>query len=351
VIYYLKRLLFITPSLSTFNQSDLLMFEKNFDTIIKLCRWKQKCLLPFYLVSQLFFLLTHGRKLDYCIISFAGWWSIIPVLLFKFSKTKTVIILHGTECAAIDSLKYGNLRKKPLRYIIRTTLKHADIIAPVSQSLVKTKITFGIEVNEQHQGYKEFFPFLTTPYSVIHNGLDGTYWQNKPDNISREERFLAVISEGQFNLKGGDLIYGMAEKRPDLNFSVAGMERPTFCKSLSNIKFLGKLSPEDLKKQYHSHKFYLQLSSWEGFGLSLCEAMLCGCIPIGSNTNEIPKIISRHGYIINEKSITALEKAIYKAMTSKEFETLSNEKTKYINLNYSLSKREKKFINTLENID
>lgn len=68
-----------------------------------------------------------------------------------------------------------------------------------------------------------------------------------------------------------------------------------------NLKFLGRLSQQELSHWYRKVTFYFQLSLFEGFGCALCEAMLSGCIPIGSNVNNIPQIIAKNGEILNVK--------------------------------------------------
>jgi len=42
----------------------------------------------------------------------------------------------------------------------------------------------------------------------------------------------------------------------------------------------------------------------------LCEAMLCGCIPIVSNVGMMPEIIQEKNLVLNEPNIQALEKII-----------------------------------------
>jgi hypothetical protein len=74
----------------------------------------------------------------------------------------------------------------------------------------------------------------------------------------------------------------------------------------NNVFFLGKLTPENLRHYYLSSQYYLQLSVYEGFGVSLCEAMLCECIPIGSSVNIIPEIIGDSGFILEKESIDEL---------------------------------------------
>ena len=59
-----------------------------------------------------------------------------------------------------------------------------------------------------------------------------------------------------------------------------------------------------------SHAYYIQASIAEGLPNALCEAMLCGCIPMGSNVFAIPHVIGDTGVIFNERSEESFVAAI-----------------------------------------
>ena len=62
-----------------------------------------------------------------------------------------------------------------------------------------------------------------------------------------------------------------------------------------------KITQRELINYFSMSRFYLQLSFSEGFGNALCEAMLCECVPIGSNVGAIPFIINDTGFILKKK--------------------------------------------------
>lgn len=304
----MKKVLMIYPYETSFVRGDIQQLEKIYHLTTFKADWRSKGMLPVNLVRQFFFLLFNFKKFDACIVQFGGYWSYFPTLLGKLFRTPTFIVLHGSDCAAMPSLSYGNLRKNPLRWFIRKSLKNATELWPVSKSLVENKNSY-FEFNspkEKFQGYKAILGPINTPYFVIPNGFDFQFWQYKK-TPKIDHTFLAVISgESQYKLKGIDLIIEVAQLLPDYQFNIVGMQKPLSLITSSNVQFLGRLTQQQLSEVYNSHQFYLQLSISEGFGMALCEAMLHGCIPIVSNVNILPEIIGNAGFVLHKKDANEL---------------------------------------------
>ena len=60
-------------------------------------------------------------------------------------------------------------------------------------------------------------------------------------------------------------------------------------------------------------QLYVQASISEGMPNALMEAMLCGCIPVGSNVAGIPKLIGEWGVVFHERKTEKLMEAIDQA--------------------------------------
>ena len=71
--------------------------------------------------------------------------------------------------------------------------KKASILLPVSESLILSKN--GYNSSYSNQGIKYHFPNLNTPYLVIPNGLDETFWNCESSSIKDENHFLTVCSK------------------------------------------------------------------------------------------------------------------------------------------------------------
>jgi glycosyltransferase involved in cell wall biosynthesis len=140
----------------------------------------------------------------------------------------------------------------------------------------------------------------------------------------------------------------LAKRFPECIFKIAGMNKPElFNLKTENVHFLGNLNPEKLKAEYQKVNFYFQLSVFEGFGCALCEAMLCGCTPIGSKVNIIPEIIGETGYILEHRDINILEKLIRRILELPQASQINLNARQRIIEKYSLENRKKMLLSSL----
>ncbi|MCK5906176.1 MAG: glycosyltransferase family 4 protein, partial [Flavobacteriales bacterium] len=309
-----ENIIFVTPFMSSFIESDISILASEYNVIINTYDWKNKTLSPFFLLRQLFFLLFNISKSKSILVEFGGYWSVLPSILGKIFKTPIYIVLHGTDCASIPELNYGSMRIPLLKKACEISYRNATKLLPVSESLVSVENNFQRDLPSK-QGYKNFFPDIETDYKVLYNGIDEDYWKIESGASKEEKTFLAVFSEDQFYLKGGGLIFEVADRFKECKFRIVGVSSDKHENVPCNVELLGRLSLEELKEQYQKSQFYFQLSVIEGFGVALCEAMLCGCIPIGSSVNMIPEIIGDTGFVLKEKDVNSLQVVIEQALS------------------------------------
>lgn len=86
----------------------------------------------------------------------------------------------------------------------------------------------------------------------------------------------------------------------------------------NNIKFLGKISDEELSKKYGESEIVVlpSYNSSEGFGMVLIEGMAHKCVAIGTRVGGIPYAISENkdGLLVPPKDSKALADAIIKLL-------------------------------------
>lgn len=341
-----EKLIFIYPKLFTFIKTEIRLLSSDFDLIIKENNWTNKFLLPFNLVSQFFFLLFNVGKADVILVSFGGYWSYLPSLFGRIFKKRVAIVVHGTDCVSFPEISYGNLRNPLMRWFSKKSYQLTDILLPVSESLVYTENNYYCDQTLKF-GYTQHLGNIKTPYKVIPNGLIVEDW-NLENTCKNKNTFITVMTNDQVRRKGADLILEVSKEFPDCIFYIAGSTMIYGVKVLpENVKCLGQLTPSELKEYYSSTQFYLQLSNFEGFGVAICEAMLCKCVPIVSDVNFLPSIVGDSGFVLKKRKKELLVELFKTALLSDtdRLGTLAREK---IHQEFPVTKRKEMLISVLK---
>jgi len=86
------------------------------------------------------------------------------------------------------------------------------------------------------------------------------------------------------------------------------------------VIFAGNLRDKEKIKAYHSCDALVLYSEWEGFGITVIEAMASGKPVIVSNRGSLPFLVNnkKEGFIVKFKDITDLRKRIELILTNKE---------------------------------
>ncbi len=336
-------LFYSTPILTSFVRKDIAILEKehtlqvfHFDTSKK---WKT----PLLFLQQLWQIVRNWRKIEVFVCKFVGYSAFLPALLGKISGKPCLLVTAGTESAYLPSIQYGDFRKPILGKFTEWSLRLATHIAPVHYSLMRCNYTYNKEKFPQ-QGVQFFCKNLKTPFTYIPYGFDAQKFRDFGKK-RQPNSFLTIAAgfeqEVVFLRKGLDLIWKMAARFPDFQFTVVGYKAGLFHKETpKNITIIAAIPQEKLIELLNEHEFYAQISMFEGFPNALCEAMLCGCIPIGSSVAAIPDIISDTGFILAEKNADKLADLLKEAAQA-EKTLLSQKARQRIVDNFLTERREK----------
>lgn len=343
-----ERVLFISSLFTSFVRGDIRILKENYHVVVNVYPWHRQVLVPFFFLRQFIFLIRHVFGCKAMMISSGGYWAFLPAILGRLFRKPVYIILNGADCCSLKKFNYGSLRKNPLRTICRLSYQWATGLLPVSASLITTKNTFDTDNTSWHQGYRYYFPKISTPAIVVHNAINNAFWNLEEKKETKQNTFISAFQSSQFLLKGGDMIIELARTLPECSFTIAGMHKPEYLtKCPSNLQFLGFVSQERLRQEYRLSEFYLQLSIFEGFGCALCEAMLCGCIPIVSSVNMLPEIVGDSGYILQVKDSENLHQLAIQAMQDPFKADKQRQAVERITANYSVAKRKSAFTHLL----
>jgi glycosyltransferase involved in cell wall biosynthesis len=99
---------------------------------------------------------------------------------------------------------------------------------------------------------------------------------------------------------------------PSAELVLAGRIRPGYRPNLpqARVRLIGPLETGDLPAFYSSSAVLVSPSLYEGFGLTLLEAMACGCPVIALRRSAVPEVVGDAGLLLEEASEEALAAAL-----------------------------------------
>lgn len=80
------------------------------------------------------------------------------------------------------------------------------------------------------------------------------------------------------------------------------------------IIFLDYVADEDLPSLYNSAACFIYPSLYEGFGLPVLEAMVCGCPVVTSNTSSLPEVADGAAILVNPNDANEIAGALNKLL-------------------------------------
>lgn len=328
------KVLFIRPSKSSFIQNDLKLLRKHFDVRVVDFILNRKD--PKNTFKTVWDLITGVVWADLTFSWFADVHAYWAVRLSKIFRKKSIVVVGGYEVANVPGIGYGAVINPKTFNIVNYAIDNADIVLTVDESLKKDAI--------KNYGIKEE-NILTLP-----TGYDHEFF--KPEG-KKENLVITVsyIDNVVIKRKGLDNFVKTAFSLPDVNFIIIGPDLDGSADSLKdiappNIKFINYLPQNELLNWYQKSKVYCQLSRYEGLPNALCEAMLCECVPVGTEYCGIPNAIGDTGFYVPYNDPEATADAIKKALLS----DMGKEARARIIEKFPVSKREEILEDIIENL-
>ncbi|MGB2868536.1 MAG: glycosyltransferase family 4 protein [Bacteroidota bacterium] len=232
---------------------------------------------------------------------FASVYAFVGVLCARISGKKSVIVVGGVDVAKEPELGYGIWLSPWKAPLVRYALRNADRVLVVDESLRNDATTLAAYDGRNIR-------FLPT-------GYDSDFWKPK----GRKESFVLTVAvvhdERRVRLKGIDLLMQAARQLRSTQFLVVGVGKKA-ARNLDappNVTILDPLRRSYLLPLYRRAKVYCQPSRREGLPNTLCEAMLCGCIPVATDVGGNSHAVGNTG-ILTSTDASSLAAAIQKAL-------------------------------------
>lgn len=240
---------------------------------------------------------------------FASWHTFLPFLFARFLRKPSVLIVGGYDVANMPKIGYGHQRGGLKKWVSRWTMRCATHV-----------------ISTSHYSESE-----TTVNASIPDARVRTVYVGVPDafgSLPHEPRARIVLTVGNVdrsNLqrKGHEPFVRTAALMPDVKFVLVGNWKDDAIEYLrsiatSNVTFTGRVSDEALLDYYRNASVYVQASLHEGFGLSVAEAMLAGCVPVVNRVGSLPEVAGDSGVYVESPDPAAIAKAVEKALAYPE---------------------------------
>lgn len=240
------------------------------------------------------------RDSDVSISWFGSVYAVVMIFFARLLGRRSVVIIGGVDAARDPENKYGIWLSWWKRALLRWGLPRANHLLAVAEPLAA----------ELRQRVGHPLPQL----EVLPTGYNPDRW--KPGGQPKGATVLCVAhcdSHQRLAIKGIDLLLAAARQLPELQVQIIGITpavQSLISTVPSNVTLLPPLPRNQLLPHYQRALIFCQPSRREGLPNTLCEAMLCGCIPVGADVGGVADAIGDTGVVANPGNAEALQKAI-----------------------------------------
>jgi len=254
----------------------------------------------------------------------------------RFFGKRSIILVGGVDVAREPGLNYGMFLNPWKSVLVRYALRCASRVLVVDDTLRS-------EINERIAGEGKNIRYVPT-------GYDTEFWTPKGGKRSEVLTVAVVLNERRVRLKGIDTLIEAAGNLPRLKFKVVGV-RPQAVQHLHpprNMLFYEPVPRSGLLAHYRRAQVYCQPSRREGLPNTLCEAMLCECIPVATTVGGNPSAVGKTGFLVPPNDPMKLTKAITLAL--KASHQKGKQARKRIVGNFPDEKREKALLELINDL-
>ncbi|MDP2173499.1 MAG: glycosyltransferase family 4 protein [Candidatus Cloacimonadaceae bacterium] len=347
--------IFIKPSRSSFIHIDENILTKRFRlSAIYLAQDISKGVY-FWRILLMMIRILISFKTKLVIVWFADYHAAIAVLTARILGKKSLIFVGGYDAVRYPQLGMGVYVNAFRGKCASFALKHCDRVIVNHETLIDSD-NFYYNPEGHPEGIKRLVAGLETPVDVVYNAVT----TSPPVSINRDRHIhiLAVGStpryEDLYN-KGYDLLIETAKQMHDYQFVIVGIrdcwmpdiEACFHVSSILNLRLMPPLPQTMVFELMRDSMIFAQPSISEGMPNSLMEAMLMGCVPVGSSVAGIPMIIDQYGIVFTKRDALSLQDALNRALVLDAGRDIIS---KSIATRFSLEKRERALLESVDRL-
>lgn len=227
-----------------------------------------------------------------------------------FFLHRTAITIHDLNHIDVDA-NTSFLKKLYYNIVLKRACRKAALIFTVSE-FSKGRIVDWSGINPDK-------------VKVVYNGVSSAFHQDVQPYLPGFP-YIFIVGNRKLHKNEDRALRAFAQADIDKNIHVLFSGKPSdqlvnTAKELQiedRVKFLGRLSEDELASTYKGSLCLLFPSLYEGFGLPVIEAMACGTPVITSNTTSLVEIANNSCELIDPTKIEQISKAIEKILDNIE---------------------------------
>ena len=230
-------------------------------------------------------------------------------VLLKALGRGLIIASGGTDATWVEDIGVGALGSTANRRRFARSMRLADSVLAFSDSSRADILRFASPRR------------IRTAHMVVDSER---FCPGPAERARRAVTVAATVSETALLVKGVAPFVAAATLLPEVELVVLGTcvdeaARALKARAPANVRFLDRfLAPDEYVALLQSAAVYVQASGHEGFGVSLAEAMACGCVPVVADRYSMPEVVGETGIKVTFNDHAALAAGIRQALDRPE---------------------------------
>jgi glycosyltransferase involved in cell wall biosynthesis len=269
---------------------------------------------------------------------FAGWHAAVPVTVAALRRRPSVMVVGGVDIANLPDIGYGFQAGGPRRVVSRWVMARATRL-----------------MTNSHYSRREIEENVGIPaerVAVVHHGVPDPYGELPTQPRGALAVTIGVVDRRNLDRKGLRAFVEAAAHAPEVRWVVIGPHEGDAGDELRalagpNVVLTGWIADSERDDWLRRAGAYVQASRHEGFGMSVAEAMLAGCVPVVTPAGALPEVVGEEGVVLPDGSPEAIAGGVRQALAAAQDARLRARER--VLRKFSLEQREAGLVAVVEN--